>query len=240
MSWQEQLDALLYSPEKGWVDGTTEFFALCRGAVPPGGKMLEIGAGPSNETSRFLATLGEVHGVDPDPDVRTNASLTSAHVITGDRYPFPDATFDAAISSYVVEHVADPAAHLREIARVLRPGGAYVFRTPNQFHYVAAFARLTPHWVHLAIANRLRAMPKDAHDPYPTIYAMNTEASVRRSADSAGFDVASLRMVEKEPSYGRISPVLFLAFAGYERLVNSSESLGFLRSNIFCVLRKRP
>jgi len=241
MSWQEQLDAILYSPQKGWVDGTTEFFAMCARVMPKaGGAILEVGAGPSNETSRFLATLGEVHGVDPDPDVKTNASLASAHVITDDRYPFEDATFDLCVSSYVVEHVADPVAHLREIARVLRPGGAYVFRTPNRYHYVAAFASVTPHWVHVALANRLRAMPKDAHDPYPTVYAMNTESAVRRHAERAGFDVETLRMVEKEPSYGRASPILFLTFAAYERLVNSTEALAALRSNIFCVLQKRP
>jgi len=44
--------------------------------------------------------------------------------------------------------------------------------------------------------------------------------------------------VEKEPSYGMVSPMLFLALTGYERLVNSTDSLAWLRSNIFCSLRK--
>lgn len=40
---------------------------------------LVIGAGPTNRTSDFLSTLGELHGVDIDPDVHDNAALRTAH-----------------------------------------------------------------------------------------------------------------------------------------------------------------
>jgi demethylmenaquinone methyltransferase/2-methoxy-6-polyprenyl-1,4-benzoquinol methylase len=41
-----------------------------------------------------------------------------------ERLPFPDATFDALTFTYLLRYVADPAATLRELARVLKPGGA--------------------------------------------------------------------------------------------------------------------
>jgi demethylmenaquinone methyltransferase/2-methoxy-6-polyprenyl-1,4-benzoquinol methylase len=42
----------------------------------------------------------------------------------GERLPFPDATFDALTFTYLLRYVADPAATITELARVVRPGGA--------------------------------------------------------------------------------------------------------------------
>jgi SAM-dependent methyltransferase len=177
--------------------------------------------------------------VDVDAEVLGNAHLKSSSVLDHGRFPFPDASFDAVVSNYVVEHVDDPTMHLGEISRVLGPGGRYVFRTPNLLHYVAIVSRLTEHGTHLLWANRLRNLPSDNHDPWPTVYAMNTPAAVRRHARLAGLEVESLEMVEKEPSYGMLARPLFLAFMAYERLVNASDLLAALRSNMFVVLRKR-
>ena len=168
MTWQERYIARFYSADRGWVDGTTEFHTLCKATIPQGGRILEIGAGPSNATSHYLATLGELHGLDPDPDAIRNELLTSSSLLTSDIFPFEDESFDACVSNYVLEHVADPQAHLREVKRVLSPGGAYIVRTPNRFHYVALAAAATPHWFHKLLANRLRGLGAEAHDPYPT------------------------------------------------------------------------
>jgi SAM-dependent methyltransferase len=227
-----------YDPESGWIDGTEEFHRMCADAIRRGGRILEIGAGPSNSTSSFLATLGELHGIDPDPDVRNNGALVSADVLDGDRYPYRDASFDACVSNYVLEHITDANAHMREVARVLRPGGSYVFRTPNRFHYVAMVSAMTPHWFHVKVANKLRDLPEDAHDPYPTVHALNTRHAIKRHASATGLRVVALRMVEKEPSYGKASRALFLAFLAYERFVNATELAAALRANIFGVLRK--
>ena len=227
-----------YDPSSGWVDGTTEFHRLCAAMIPPGGRILEVGAGASNPTSRFLATRGEVHGLDPDPAVRGNESLRSAMLLDGAVFPCAPASFDACVSNYVIEHVGEPAAHLREVRRVLRPGAPYVFRTPNRFHYVSLASALAPHWLHVLLANRLRNLPPDARDPLPTVYRMNSRRALRRLAAESALEVEQLRLVEKEPSYGMSSRVLFLAFTAYERAVNATDAAAALRSNIFGVLRK--
>lgn len=238
MSWQQRALDRYYDRSRGFIDGTTEFHRLCASAIPHGSRILEIGAGPTNATSDFLATLGELTGLDVDPDVRGNRALGRAFVFDGGTFPFEDGVFHACVSNYVLEHVPDPERHLAEIRRVLRPGGSYAFRTPNRYHYVAMVSWLTPHWFHRLVANRLRGLPSEAHDPYPTVYAMNARGAVRRAAAAAGLGVAVLRTIEKEPSYGMASPLLFYPLMAYERAVNSSEGFGGLRSNILAVLRK--
>ena len=230
-----------YRSRRGWVDGTAEFHELCARAIEcRGARILEVGPGPSNATSRFLATLGVLYGVDPDRDVLTNDALAQATVVApGAPFPFEGAWFKGCVSNYVVEHVTDAEHHLAEVYRVLAPGGAYVLRTPNLLHYVSLVAAATPHWFHCAVANRLRVLPSGGHDPYPTVYKLNTRRAIERSAARTGFDVETLLFVEKQPSYGMCARPLFMALMGYERIVNSSDALAFLRANVFCVLRKR-
>jgi SAM-dependent methyltransferase len=52
--------------------------------------------------------------------------------MAGSPLPFDDASFDVVISNHVIEHTADPDAHLREIRRILRPDGICYLATPNR------------------------------------------------------------------------------------------------------------
>ena len=52
------------------------------------------------------------------------------------RLPFASAAFDVVVASSVLEYVAEPAALLRECARVLRPGGVVLYTVPDLRHPV--------------------------------------------------------------------------------------------------------
>jgi ubiquinone/menaquinone biosynthesis C-methylase UbiE len=67
----------------------------------------------------------------------------------GERLPFPDATFDFAISLAVLEHVQDVAQVTKEVFRVLKPGGFFYAEVPNNLfpfeaHYKMAWLPMMP------------------------------------------------------------------------------------------------
>lgn len=90
------------------------------------GRIIDVGCGVQPHR-RFLGPKVTEHvGVDrvgafAQPDLEGDAL----------NLPVPDASFDAALSTQVLEHVPDPALALKEIARVLRPGGTLVLTCPG-------------------------------------------------------------------------------------------------------------
>lgn len=104
--------------------------------APSSGQVLEIGCGPGWLSIRLAgAHRLDVTGIDLDPAMidraRANAAGTPPdggsrpRFVTGDvaAMPFPDGSFDVVVSTFSIHHWADQTAGLREIARVLRPGG---------------------------------------------------------------------------------------------------------------------
>ncbi len=101
-------------------------------------KVLDAGTG----NGRYLRVL--LKQVDPDAELigcdlsigmlrRAHQRLKSTrpHLLTADvtRLPYQDATFDAVIFGWVLEHLQEPLHGLRELARVLKPGGKLLLMT---------------------------------------------------------------------------------------------------------------
>jgi demethylmenaquinone methyltransferase/2-methoxy-6-polyprenyl-1,4-benzoquinol methylase len=69
-----------------------------------------------------------VVGLDQSPEMLAEARRRLPQTVqlvegTAERLPFPDASFDALTFTYLLRYVPDPGATLRELARVVRPGG---------------------------------------------------------------------------------------------------------------------
>lgn len=100
--------------------------------------VLEVGCGEGYGASTLARSFSHVHCVDIGRDVLERAkSSTSATNVAfshydGVRLPFADRSFDGLVSFQVIEHVADPVAFVRELARVLKPGASAVLTTPSR------------------------------------------------------------------------------------------------------------
>jgi SAM-dependent methyltransferase len=95
--------------------------------LPPGARVLDIGAGDS--PYRELFRRSEYVTVDwaNSPHVDAHAA---DHIAPADDLPLDNASFDAALATQVLEHVPDPLRVMREMHRVVRPGGSVLVTVP--------------------------------------------------------------------------------------------------------------
>jgi SAM-dependent methyltransferase len=202
----------------------------------PDALILDVGAGAGIVSQMdFRGQVARVVGIDPDPRVRDNPYLDEAYIGVAERTPFAEGSFDLVFADNVLEHIADPDEFLREVRRILKPGGLFLGKTPNRWHYVPLIARLTPHAFHeLVCSLRGRA----AANTFPTFYRLNSPAQIRRAAARAGLETVALELVEGRPEYLRISALSYLLGLAYERAVNAVPSLALLRVLIIATLRK--
>jgi len=112
-------------------------FIDATGILRSGVRILEIGTGTGTLLSRLRARGYDARGVDVNAGLLDEARRwypdAPVQQVQGTGLPFADRAFDIVMSFDVFEHIPDTDAHLREVRRVLRPGGSYLIQTPNKW-----------------------------------------------------------------------------------------------------------
>lgn len=92
------------------------------------GRVLEIGAGTGVNVEHYPAGA-DVTYTEPDPHMAKRLRARGVDVVEAgaESLPFPDDSFDTVVSTLVLCTVPDVTATLREVRRVLRPGGRLLF-----------------------------------------------------------------------------------------------------------------
>lgn len=148
----ERLFACYYPVVMGWSEDAGERERRRALVGTATGRTLEIGAGNGYNLAHYTELVTELVVSEPSPHmIRALArrldeaapSVGSWRIVpTGvEGLPFDDASFDTVVATFVLCSVADPAAALREVARVLRPGGRYLFIEHVRSYDSAVLAR---------------------------------------------------------------------------------------------------
>ncbi len=151
-----------------------------------------------------------------------------------ERLPFATGSFDLVSANMVLEHVADAPQLLREVSRVLRSGGSFLFHTPNRWFYQILLTLWVPQRWRQRAASVLER--REIDDVFPTHYRVNTAPAIRAAAAAAGLEVELLRFVNSGLTFTHVPP-LALAEICATRLLET-DSLAGGRSNLIVRLRK--
>lgn len=200
----------------GWRPSSHVYQDLVASHLAPGVRVLDLGCGRGGVMERLHERAGFVAGLDPDlgslHEHRAPALALACGL--GEALPYADATFDLVCCSWVLEHVPDPARAFAEVARMLAPGGHFVFLTPNARHVLLVLNR-TLAWTQGRLAGRF--YDRAEADTFPALYRANSAAQIERLARAAGLERVTLHFVG-DPTYLAFNEVLFRLACLLERV----------------------
>jgi SAM-dependent methyltransferase len=193
---------------RSWADDASlAYIPLARHLVAhlggrlPGRRALDAGAG-TGAAGDLLRELGaNVVSVDLEPDMLQHRLASREHAVVGDvtRLPLQSRHFDVVVAGFVLNHVADHVAALRELRRVTRPSGvllASVFANERSAikeavdEQLLAFGWSPPEW-YTAVRKRSEAVgTTELFQAHARDAGLN--GSVRAAAVDVGLDTPEL------------------------------------------------
>lgn len=203
--------------------------------------VLNIGCGTgSGDKFDWAGHKDSVHliGLDVDPNAETNPYIAS-FVLASDTsdWDIPADSIDFATCRSVLEHVQWPAHFFTNLRRVLKPGGEFLFITPNLLHPAMLASAAIP--TKLKTSLLLKATGRPEADTFPTVYRLNTRRAIERSAREFGFAIDELMVGEWTPTnYLDFSVVTFRLAEFYYTVVTKTGLEKHFGINIIGLLRK--
>lgn len=204
----------------GWAPSGDQLEAIVRGYLTRDSNMLDLGCGRGGVAELLWGDVRLAAGLDPDLESLTSHRAAGMPVVRGvaENLPFAADSFDVVVSIWVLEHLVDPLSTFIEVRRVLRPGGHFVFLTPNLRNPLMVINRLGKALP--ALQRRLvpRVYGRDEADTFPVQYRANTERDIKTYAQGSGLKVVELRIVP-DPTYLAMNGLMFNASVMSERLL---------------------
>jgi SAM-dependent methyltransferase len=207
------------------------------GALPAAGaQALDAGCGRQSALVAFRPRLAHLAGVDLHPPVRPLRWLDQFVLadVCRDEKAFAPESFDVALSSFTVEHFADPEAAFRVIRGWLRPGGWLVLTTVNRGHpFVDAYLSL-PSRLRAPLQRLVKASAADAH---PLVGRCNRPDQLRAALGRAGYaDIDIVTTDHLARAWARRLPTYLVGLAGDL----AAHALPSRRSTIVARARRPP
>jgi SAM-dependent methyltransferase len=175
---------------------------------------LDAGCGRVSALRPFRARIGRLVGVDVHQPATPLPHLDAFAVVDlcVSTDAFEPGTFDVVLSSFTLEHFADPPVALANLRRWLRPDGTLVVTTVNRRHpFVAGYLGM-PDGLRRRAQPIVKATAADAH---PLVGKCNDPAAVRDALTAAGFGEVRVSTVgHLARAWGRHLPTFGVGLVG--------------------------
>ncbi len=221
----------------GEPDAYTTFIHLAESACPEGARIIDLGCGEEGYLSCLAERAGEIIGLDDRPLAGPYEHYLEVDL--GETIPLDAGSVDLAANKFLLEHLEDPTRFLRNVHRVLCPGGRLIIMTPNIIYYPYAANYLMSFL--LTQEKRMRLVGlfsgREPHDIFPVFYRCNTPRRMRRELERAGFDVLHVKTYSDCEASAVVRPLGALAVA-YEKII-SLLGMEWARGFIVAAARRR-
>ena len=201
------------------------------------GNLLDIGCGNGNYlVDENRKKIRWATGIDVDKNsVKKNKCLDEIAIGNIEKLPFKNNSFDIVTSLWVLEHIKNPEEAVREVNRVLKPNGIFIFVTPN-FNYLPL--RIMK-WLNLLNVNPILnkvLYGREEKDIFKTYYRANSAERIRNLVKNY-FRIVELR-TNFDPSYTSFNKITYLL----TKLMNTiftSFGLNVTHPHLIGVLEKK-
>jgi ubiquinone/menaquinone biosynthesis C-methylase UbiE len=213
---QEQVRRRYKGIKKGYKPGLEVYKEMASSVINGETRLLDAGCGEAGLVEEYRHSARLVVGVDTYlRPIRSTIQIERVAEANLSALPFADASFDVVMSSWVLEHLQDPAIVLGEITRVLKPGGHFLFITPNALNYLIWARRLVPNRMSKPMVNAIYDRGEDY--VFPTFYRANTREAIEGYLK--GFERRRFEYVS-DPSYTAFNEALFWLTVALERVTD--------------------
>lgn len=181
--------------------------------VGPDIKWLELGCGRhilppwrSKNEKDLVKNCKMIVGLDYDHlSLKQNNIIRLKARCNISKIPFQNHVFDLITSNMVVEHIDNPEVQFREISRVLKPNGFFIFHTPNAIGYVTLIGRLIPDIIKKKLIYILQRRKEE--DVFKTYYRVNNKKKILELASKNGFEIKEIKMINSSAQFSVVPPL---------------------------------
>lgn len=208
-----------------WCPATEVYARLVQAQLRPDTRALDLGCGRGGLVEQLERPLSHVAGVDLDWQSLRQHRLKLPRAVAASEYlPFAGGSFDVVFASWVLEHLPDPLLTFRDVYRVLRPGGSFVFITPNGRHPLIWLNQGIGRLARLQAILVKRLYGRAGDDTFPTTYRANTPARLQQLSQATNFVLDTLYTIP-DPTYLAFTPTLFQLMCRLEKRLPNNRKL---------------
>ncbi|MFC1693465.1 class I SAM-dependent methyltransferase [Candidatus Latescibacterota bacterium] len=225
---REWAESLIYKVDPSFKQRWEVYDGILKRLTGSGARWLDAGCGSNIAIDEFQCAFNA--GIDSyrHPEVMHTAPN---HFVLGtvENLPFRDGSFSLVTLNTVIEHIKNPESVLKEISRVLQPGGHMLVHTTNIYSPVIFTGKLIPENIRNLFFTRLLSARET--DVFTAYHKVNSLGAFKRIED---FEIVEFHAVQDLNWANRLVFIGLLAYHLFTRL----PGMWRLRTNLIVLLRK--